>query len=343
MVHSVPPCVRVDRTRHTGPMAEAAIPGDEEQRLATLRSLGLLDTPPEERFDRVTRMALRLFDVPIALVSLVDDDRQWFKSRQGLDAPETPRTVAFCAHAILGDEVMVVEDALDDERFADNPLVSGDPNIRFYAGAPIEGPDGSRLGTLCLIDRKPRTLDADDERTLEDLAQLITDEIAVTQLAIADNLTGLSNRRGLEFLGWQVLAVCARQRTPAVMVYVDLDNLKPINDERGHDAGDKALKAVADALGTTFRLADVVARIGGDEFAAILTGTTTAEEPIARLRNDLDRRSQELGVPLEVSVGTAVYDPVAPIDLDGLLVLADAEMYRDKVARRAARVAVVGN
>jgi diguanylate cyclase (GGDEF)-like protein len=243
--------------------------------------------------------------------------------------------MAFCSHAILDDQVMVVENALADERFANNPLVSEDPNIRFYAGVPIAGPDGSKLGTLCVIDRQPRKLPDDDRRTLEDLGQMIEDEIAFTQLAIADQLTGLSNRRGMEFLGRQVLAVCARQSMPAVMVFADLDNLKTINDEQGHDAGDQAIKAAADALVSTFRRADVLARMGGDEFAALLAGTDSAEEPIDRLREELERRSAQEEQPLVMSVGTAAYDPAAPVDLDDLLAAADASMYEEKSARRA--------
>lgn len=317
-------------------MREAELPKDEGQRLIELRSLGLLDTPPEERFDRITRMAQRLLDVPIALVSLVDEDRQWFKSRQGLEATETSRSVSFCAHALESDEVLLVEDALHDDRFADNPLVTDDPNIRFYAGAPISGPGGSVLGTLCVIDRQPRQLSSDDRRTLEDLAEMIEDEIAFTRLAIADELTGLSNRRGLAFLGRQVLAMCTRQKVPAVLLFGDLDNLKQINDENGHEAGDAAITAVAAALSTTFRQADVLARIGGDEFAALLSGTDSGDEPVARLRAELAGRDTDLSEPLSVSLGCAVFDPADPCDLDDLMAAADAAMYEDKHRRKAA-------
>jgi GAF domain-containing protein len=156
----------------------APLPPDEERRLLALQSLQLLDTPPEERFDRHTRIASRLFDVPIALVSLVDRDRQWFKSRHGLDAPETPRDAAFCAHAILDREVLQVSDALQDPRFADNPLVTGSPRVRFYAGAPLSAADGSRVGTLCLIDQRPRELDEQQLALLRDLADLVEAELA---------------------------------------------------------------------------------------------------------------------------------------------------------------------
>ena len=151
-------------------MMAPEIPADEQARLAALQELRILDTPPEERFDRITRIACDLFQVPIALVSLVDADRQWFKSRAGLDASETPRSVSFCGHAILGAAPFVVENAREDERFADNPLVTGHPDIRFYAGMPLQSKTGRMLGTLCLIDSKPRHFSREDALRLGDLA-----------------------------------------------------------------------------------------------------------------------------------------------------------------------------
>ncbi len=158
-------------------MLAPAIPIDEETRLATLRGLNILDTPPEERFDRLTRLAQRILDAPIALISLVDSDRQWFKSHQGLDAAETSRSISFCGHAILGDEVFVVPDAALDTRFADNPLVTGAPHIRFYAGQPLKANNGSRLGTLCILDIKPRQPSQADLDVLRDLAALVENEL----------------------------------------------------------------------------------------------------------------------------------------------------------------------
>ena len=155
----------------------APLPADEERRLQALHQTGLLDTEAEERFDRYTRIAAALFDVPIALVSLVDKDRQWFKSRMGLDVRETTRDKAFCAHVILGDGVMQVPDALVDDRFADNPLVTDEPRIRFYAGAPLSLGDGSAVGTLCVIDHEARNLDQDQLRLLSDLAKLVEREL----------------------------------------------------------------------------------------------------------------------------------------------------------------------
>ncbi|MBI3344927.1 MAG: EAL domain-containing protein [Gammaproteobacteria bacterium] len=170
-------------------MKEAPLPPDESVRLSTLYALSILDTPPEARFDRITRFAMRLFDVPIALITLVDAERQWFKSCQGLDVSETPRGISFCGHAILEDRALVVSDALLDERFADNPLVTGEPHIRFYAGFPISAPNGSRLGTFCVVDRRPRHLDQEQLDTLRDMAVWAQDELYSAELARAFQLS----------------------------------------------------------------------------------------------------------------------------------------------------------
>jgi diguanylate cyclase (GGDEF)-like protein len=318
-------------------MIDPRIPADEMRRLGALRASGLLDTPAEERFDRVTRMAQRLFDVPIALISLVDEDRQWFKSRQGLDTSETPRAFSFCAHAIEGDEVFQVFDAEADVRFADNPLVVGDPNIRFYAGCPVSAPDGSKLGTLCVIDRRPRQFSEDDILALQDLAEMVENEIAQAHVALTDELTGLSNRRGFVLFGQTVLGICARQGLAATVVYADLDAFKPINDTFGHAEGDLAIREAADLLASTFRASDVVARVGGDEFCILLTGAGSAEDPIKRLHVQLELRNHAPGAryPLAFSVGRAAFDPEAPKTLEELLTVADSAMYLEKVRRRA--------
>ena len=159
-------------------MTPAPMPADEDERLAALRELLLLDTPPEERFDRLARLAAEQLDTPIALLTLVDGQRQWFKSRMGLEATETPREISFCGHAILKNELFVVEDASRDPRFADNPLVTGDPHIRFYAGAPLSAPGGHRIGTLCVIDTVPRTLGTVERSILDALRRLANETLA---------------------------------------------------------------------------------------------------------------------------------------------------------------------
>lgn len=175
-------------------MLFAPPPIDESERLAALRALQVLDTPSEERFDRITRVAAALFEVPIALVSLVDQDRQWFKSRCGLGVTETPRNIAFCAHAILSKEILAVPETLLDERFRDNPLVVSDPGIRSYHGAPLQAANGQRVGTLCIIDTRPRQFDADQLARLRDLADIVEAELnAQTLIDISAQLTALSS------------------------------------------------------------------------------------------------------------------------------------------------------
>jgi PAS domain S-box-containing protein len=166
-------------------MPEAPLSPEEPLRLAALRQLNLLDTPQEERFDRITRTAIRLFAVPIALVSLVDVNRQWFKSCIGLPLHETPRSMSFCAYAVLGDEPLVIPDAQADARFVDNPLVTHPPFIRFYAGHPLRGPDGYTIGTLCVLDLCPRTMNDADRVALRDLALWAEVEINTVEMSQA--------------------------------------------------------------------------------------------------------------------------------------------------------------
>jgi len=321
-------------------MLPAPYPDDEPRRLETLRSLQLLDTSPEERFDRLTRLARRLFGVPIALVSLVDANRQWFKSCVGLPASETARDISFCGHAIMGDEIFLVPNALADARFADNPLVLGDPHIRFYAGCPLKVPNGSRLGTLCVIDVQPRDLGPEDLALLRDLARMAEQEIAAVQLATMDELTMLSNRRGFEALAQHSLSVCKRLERPATLLYIDLDGFKAINDTYGHAEGDRALVGFAAALRATMREADVVGRLGGDEFVALLTNADASQSMVLQQRLDdavqaLNQREQR-GYQVAYSVGAVTFDPSRHGDVAALLADSDGAMYQRKQARKVA-------
>lgn len=165
-------------------MQAPSLPPDEAARLRDLRGYEVLDSQREEAFDRLTRLASAIFDVPIAMVSLVDEARQWFKSEHGLDAVEAPRDVSFCGHAVLQNTPMVVNDATHDTRFADNPFVTGNPNVRFYAGAPLTTTRGHNIGTLCLIDRKPRELSALQQQVLSDLAAMVVDQLELRRTRI---------------------------------------------------------------------------------------------------------------------------------------------------------------
>ena len=195
-------------------MKAAPLPANEAARLENLHYQEILDTPPEELFDRITRMVAHIVNAPIALVSLVDEHRQWFKSHHGIGATETPRELAFCAHAILDNKTLVVEDALLDPRFADNPLVTGDPKLHFYAGAPIKTDEGFNIGTLCVIDRVPRKLSDAHRQLIEDLAKLVADEfqlrVSLRRLAVA-----LEQARSADVAKTQFLASMSHElRTP---------------------------------------------------------------------------------------------------------------------------------
>lgn len=300
-------------------MQAPQIPTNERQRLATLASLNVLDTPQEERFDRVTRLAQRLFDVPIVLVSLVDEGRQWFKSRQGLGADETPRDISFCGHAILDDEVLVVPDACEDARFAENPLVTGDPSIRFYAGVPLEAPDGHKLGTLCLIDRKARELSNEESAVLTDLGKLVERELTVGLSATRDPTTGLLNRRGFVGVGSKAFAICQRLEQPMVLAYLHLEGLAAIHLDHSVSASDRALWEFAEHLREVFGPADVVARFESDEFVALIAGEQDASLALAALQTRIDARNGDPLEPFQLRFTASA----TPLDLDRHRTLGD--------------------
>ncbi len=323
-------------------MLAPAQPANEYQRLATLRSLQMLDTPPEERFDRLTRLARRLFDVPIALISLVDSNRQWFKSCSGLGISETPREVSFCGHAILNDQILMIPDAGSDERFADNPLVTGAPNIRFYAGCPLKVGDGSNVGTLCLIDTRPRTLDAQERELFRDLASMAEQEIEAAQIATIDHLTQIANRRGFEILAGHSLSICKRMDTPASLLLFDLDQFQTINERFGPGEGDRALVTFSEVLASVVREMDTIGRLGGDRFAALLMGSAGPDSRliIERFRAALAARNEHegRGYELRCSMGMTQYDPVRHVTVQSLLGDADSAMLQQKLAFRKRNV-----
>lgn len=314
-------------------MKKPDLPEDEPHRLQSLRALNILDTGREERFDRITRLARRIFDVPVSLLSFTDEGRVWFKSAEGVDFAEMPRDLSFCGHAILRDDVFVIPDATKDERFADNPGVTMN-GVRFYAGCPFSHPDGSKLGTLSMLDYAPRELTDEETDNLRDLAAIVESELRSVYLATQDDLTGINNRRGFLNLAEQSLRQCERQERPATLVYFDLDDFKTINDRMGHEAGDKALRAFAGLLMRSFREADICARLSGDEFVALLPYTSCQEAEEVRQRflwrlRDASRTPGEL-YDIRCSSGVVEYDTGRHGSLDDLLREADQLMYQSK-------------
>lgn len=310
-------------------------PIDETARLLSLHSLGILDTPSEERFDRITRMAKRMFGVEICLISLVDSHRQWFKSRQGLEACETSREISFCGHAINDEAVMIVGDASRDPRFSDNPLVLSDPFIRFYAGCPIRAPNGHRIGTLCLIDKEPRGLSVEDQETLRDLAAMVEDELHVASQSTLDDLTQIANRRGFKMVAKHMLQLCRRTDTDAELLFFDLDGFKALNDTHGHGAGDEILQHFARLLIKCFRTADVISRLGGDEFVVLMAASKeSSKTAIVRLKKMAANESCEIRKKLAFSVGAVGFDQERHDSIESMLEDADSRMYQHKMQRR---------
>jgi diguanylate cyclase (GGDEF)-like protein len=335
-------------------MLKPDFPENETQRMAALRSTDLLFTPSEERFDRITRLASRLLGTPIALVSLVADKCQWFKSAQGLDASETSREVSFCGHAILGEKTFVVENAALDPRFSDNPLVTSDPRIRFYAGHPLHTSDGSRVGTLCVIDRNPRQFTSEQLDVLRDLAALVETELQRGQLsetqrdlirerdelkrkASIDGLTREWNRAAImELLGAELAR--AKRGSPMCVAMIDADHFKNVNDMYGHQAGDAVLAEIAARIRRAVREFDAVGRYGGEEFIAVLSNCNleSAKVVCERIRGFV---ADDLIVTVAgklsatVSIGLAACDPTHDV-IEHIIGAADAALYRAKANGR---------
>ncbi|MFO1251483.1 MAG: EAL domain-containing protein [Inhella sp.] len=310
-------------------------PDNELQRLAALQDTGLLDSEPQPLFDRLTRLAAALTDTPMALITLLDQRRQWFLSRQGLDAPSTSRSVSFCAHAILQHGMFEVSDARDDPRFLDNPLVRGAPHARFYAGVPLRLPTGEALGTLCVLDREPRQLSPLQREALETLAQSAVSEMELRRrlhhlqaegqrrahaeahlhhLATRDPLTGLTNRTTLRDRLDQQLRLAQRHQRGLALIVLGLDRFKLINDSLGHDVGDVVLSVSAGRLVQALRDSDTVARLGADEFAVLVHDLDQPEQALAlaskllhKLAEPIDIEGQRLQAA--ASAGVALFPP----------------------------------
>jgi len=325
---------------------------DEHKRLAALIALNILGTEHTADFDIFPALASQLFSTPIAAISLIDRERQWFKASVGLDMAETSREMSLCAHAILDpNEVLYVPDATQDPRFADNLLVVGDFGLRFYAGVPIIGPSGHALGALCVMDREPRNV---SEGTLEQLKQLAVGVGSALRLhawvqtfqklSMTDSLTGLKNRAGFDK---SLADALNRQGPPAPYVgllFLDLDGFKAINDLFGHAGGDATLREVAQRLRQVTCMRDTISRFGGDEFCILIEDVQDIvglDALAARIHKALaepfiiDRQV----VPLRTSIGIAVY-PGDASEPEALIRKADAALYGAKrVGRGTTRFA----
>lgn len=315
-------------------MKSPANPENESQRLASLRESGILDAGDPARFDRLTRLARKMFNVPIAMVSLVDEESLVFKSCNGLRYATLPRNISFCGHVILSETPLIVNDAQQDERFSDNPLVAGEPHIRFYAGYPLRLPDGAMVGAFCLLDYQEREFAQEDVVSLQDLAAIVEDEFEAISEATTDSLTGLLNRRGFEHLANFAIASANRRAEPLTLGWLDLDKFKQINDRFGHAEGDIALKEMARLLNKAFRDTDLLVRHGGDEFGILFSDTDESGAWIAmqHLMEEADAWNLASGKPwtLAFSWGVIEFNHDDITDLSGWLRAADKRMYAMK-------------
>lgn len=307
---------------------------NELDRLQILDQYRILDTPYEEPFERIAALARLIFDTPIALISLVDDKRQWFKANIGLDVRETPREQAFCNETIRSDDVLVITDAERDRRTARNPLVTGNPYIRFYAGAPLVTPEKARLGSLCVIDRAPRLFDDRQKAILQSLAGLVMNEMELRRQTDQDWLTGATSRSAFQTA---VERLVERKDRPSIgLISFDIDHFKQINDRFGHLAGDRVLVEVVEACRGVVGDGDVISRLGGEEFAILLPGATvpSALGMAERLRQSFETsRWPAVDVPITASFGVTMLEP-SDLSLTDALHRADAALYRSKAAGR---------
>ncbi len=282
-------------------MQAPGIPENEEQRLKSLYITGLLDTRDDERFERLTRLARKAFQVPVALISLLDRERQWLLACQGVGVRETPRDISFCGHAILQEGPFIIHDAAADARFHDNPLVTGEPHIRFYAGQPVSLPDGTVAGTLCLIHTVPRAFTDEDIASLRDLACIVEDEFEAINMAMTDSLTGIPNRRGFYRAGDKLFRAMNRQDASFSLIYFDLDRFKPVNDLWGHAEGDEVLKIFAGFLHQHLEPGEIAGRLGGDEFAALIRRNGNTQSYLHALSASLDHYNDTSGKPYNIN------------------------------------------
>jgi len=325
-------------------------------KIANIHSLDLFYTPIEERFERLTRLARRALHVPVAAISLLNEDKQWFKSAAGWGISELPRDQAICKHTVETNQPLVIGDTLQDPRVAKLPIVAAGPRFRAYAGHPLVDEHGNCIGTFCVFDLKPREFGAADRQTLSDMAALAQRELLSDQLtsahaaltsklgmarreALMDPLTHLWNRRGASVLLKGAFTSADQRGTPLALALLDLDNFKRINDNHGHQTGDEVLRRVASRLLSAVRGDDAICRLGGDEFLVLMADTDAniASRVAERIRHIITATAiptRDGAMTVSVSVGCTVRQARDPTAVEALLERADQALMQSKAAGR---------
>jgi diguanylate cyclase (GGDEF)-like protein len=305
---------------------------DEAGRLAALARYEIIDTAAEHEFEQIVQLVQQVFETPMAAVTLIDADRQWFKARRGIGAAQTPRSQAFCHYTIADADGLAVEDAEADPRFADSPLVTGDRHIRSYLGAPLRTPDGYQIGALCVISDKVRRFSATNREILRRFSQVVVSQMELRQLASLDSLTGLLTRWAFDQAVFDALA---GPRRPAAIALFDIDHFKQINDQHGHCQGDTVLAAIAEVLRDALPPGAAIGRLGGEEFGVLLPGhDLDAAVTVAEHMRAAIAAVRMPGLPVAtVSAGMAMLAPAMATASDWLQA-ADAALYAAKAQGR---------
>lgn len=310
----------------------------EDSRLSALDTFDILDTPGEIAFERIARLIRLSLGVKTAIVSLMDGHRQWYKAAEGAVVTEVPLNESFCKELLATGAPLLVLNATQDARFRDNPHVTADGGVRFYASAPLKTRQGQVIGSVCAVDPAPRSVSGTEVAILEELAQLAMDELELRQLATVDSLTGTMSRRAFKDAATRQVALARRHRNALSLVSLDIDHFKSINDTYGHLAGDQVLIGVARAASEQLRHSDMIGRLGGEEFSILLPHTDAARayDVAEKLRTHLRTLKFPGSHPpiiASASFGVATLDPGAD-DAERLFTKADEALYDAKRSGR---------
>ncbi|MCB8874369.1 sensor domain-containing diguanylate cyclase [Acidisoma silvae] len=320
----------------------------DERRLATLKTYEPAEIGRDHGLDALCNLVRMTFDVPMAAVTLVDDRFTHHVGLSGMELDRLPNEQTFCSRTIEQTMPMMIPDATQDTRFAENPFVVNDPGVRYYVGAPLIAPDGSTLGAICGIDTRPRVHSEDAVLKLASLASTAVEILElrrrmseVRTMALTDPLTGIANRAGIEMEIEKAIALLERHGVPFGIVYFDVDHFKSVNDSYGHEAGDKLLRLIGQSLSGRTRREESSGRLGGDEFLVVLLGASLNEARTAaeRIKEVLDRAVKNDSFRVSFSMGVTTFTK-APSTVAAALSAADSLLY---VAKRAGKNQIVAN